>query len=162
MLTHQWVLDNFDYRADGLYWQKAGGPTRKVGKRAGSIDNKGYRIVSCPTDKGHKTFKEHRLCYFYMTGEWPVNDIDHIDHNPSNNAWSNLRPASRRQNMQNNKGTGITHIKKTDRYIVRITIDGKLKHIGSYSTKDEALKARREAEIKYFGEFAPIRGNQDA
>jgi len=38
-----------------------------------------------------------------MTGEWPQDEIDHIDGQTDNNRFVNLRPASRVQNAQNAK-----------------------------------------------------------
>ena len=39
----------------------------------------------------------------------------------------------------------------------RIKINGKLIRIGFYASKDEAIIARLQAEVKYFKEFAPQR-----
>ena len=39
--------------------------------------------------------------------------------------------------------------------MARIIVNGKRKHLGRYNTKEEAAEARRQAEIEYFGEFAP-------
>lgn len=38
----------------------------------------------------------------------------------------------------------------------RITVDGKIIHLGMFKTVDEATKVRKQAEVKYFGEFAKI------
>ena len=35
----------------------------------------------------------------------------------------------------------------------KIKINGKNTRLGSYLTKNEAIQARKEAEIKYFGEY---------
>jgi len=40
------------------------------------------------------------------------------------------------------------------------SVPGKLLHLGSFTCKHEAAKARREAELQYFGEFAPLRRQQ--
>lgn len=41
--------------------------------------------------------------------------------------------------------------------MARIVLDKKDIYLGRYSNKEDAIKARLEAEIKYFGEFAPQR-----
>lgn len=38
----------------------------------------------------------------------------------------------------------------------RIMLDRKEIQLGRFDTYEEAVKAREQAEIKYFGEFAPI------
>lgn len=43
----------------------------------------------------------HRLVWFYMTGAWPREDIDHLNRDRSDNRWSNLREATRSQNLAN-------------------------------------------------------------
>jgi hypothetical protein len=50
-----------------------------------------------------KNYMAHRLAYYYMTGIVPSDDmvIDHIDHNPGNNAWLNLRLVTISQNNAN-------------------------------------------------------------
>jgi hypothetical protein len=35
-----------------------------------------------------------------------------------------------------------------------ITVDSKQIHLGHFKNKEDAIKARKEAEEKYFGEFA--------
>jgi hypothetical protein len=50
-----------------------------------------------------KTYSAHRVAWAIMNGDWPKDQIDHIDRNPMNNAWRNLRPASSYENM-NNRG----------------------------------------------------------
>ena len=41
--------------------------------------------------------------------------------------------------------------------MARIVLNKKDIYLGRYSNKEDAIKARLEAEIKYFGEFAPQR-----
>ena len=62
---------------------------------AGSRLSSGY----CQIKVGGPLFYTHRLAFLYMTGRWPSAEIDHIDHNRGNNAWGNLREATRSQNL---------------------------------------------------------------
>ena len=50
--------------------------------------------------------------------------------------------------------TGVTWKNREQKWIARINIDGKEIYLGSYTNKEDAIKARREAEDKYFGEYS--------
>lgn len=92
--------------------------------------------------------------------------VDHIKHPPEpehkiDNRKSNLRFATISQNQQNktiqrNNTSGITGVVwRKDRHSWRaeIKVNGKTIYLGSSQNKDEAIKLRRDAEIKYFGEY---------
>lgn len=122
-------------------------------------DKAGYLI----TQKRHKQAKMHR-----MIMQPPQNMvIDHIDGNPANNRRSNLRICTQQQNMMNarfksNKSSniqGVSWDKARHKWVAQIALNKKHYHLGRYDTIEEAIKARKEAEIKLFGDFAPIRRN---
>lgn len=88
--------------------------------------------------------------------------IDHINHDTLDNRRKNLRECTQHQNQMNmsinNKNTsGHSGVGKlsSGKWRARIYINGKEKHLGVFNTYDEACNARRQAEIDYFGEFAP-------
>jgi hypothetical protein len=77
-----------------------------------------------------------------MTGSWPTNHIDHIDGDPTNNAWINLRDVTRSQNLRNQHRTrrpdcGV--YKQKNRWIVMVREDGKLKFHGSFVDRNDAI-----------------------
>lgn len=87
--------------------------------------------------------------------------VDHINHIKSDNRKNNLRICNTSENIRN-RGlqsnntsgyTGIRFIETRNKWIVRIKIYGETKTIGSFENLEDAIKARKEAEIKYFGEF---------
>lgn len=87
--------------------------------------------------------------------------IDHINRDGLDNRVCNLRFATFSQNNMN-KGlqknntsgcTGVTWHKGTQRWRARIKINRKMIGLGYYQKKSDAIKARKKAEIKYFGEF---------
>lgn len=49
---------------------------------------------------------------------------------------------------------GVYWHKKHSKWQASLHIDGILKHLGLYNDKNEAAKARKQAEEKYFGEYA--------
>ncbi len=100
-----------------------------------------------------------------MTALLGCKGYDHIDRNPLNNRRSNLRPATQADNVKNasirsDNTSGIIGVgwyKPTATWQARIGINGKLIRIGFFVNKDDAIRARLNAEVKYFGEFAPQR-----
>lgn len=98
-----------------------------------------------------------------QTGKWPKQFIDHIDGNGLNNRWENLREATAFQNNLNrshkskNKSgfKGVYEVSgRRTRWSVTIDYRGKRTFLGSFEDKSEAVKARMEAELEIFGEWA--------
>lgn len=89
-------------------------------------------------------------------------EVDHKDHNTLNNQKSNLRLATKSQQHMNQKirsdnqvgYKGVSWRSPPNKYIVRITVDGKRIEVGRFDDKIEAAKAYDEAAIRYYGEFA--------
>lgn len=132
--------------------------TARVGGFAGCEDAYGYIQIGV----GGELVKAHRLAWFYMTGEWPPEDIDHVNGDRRDNRWANLRLASRAENLMNtcirsdntsgHKGVGWA--KREQLWRAYININGKTKSLGYFKELDEAIKARKDAERLYHGEFA--------
>lgn len=91
--------------------------------------------------------------------------FDHADKNPFNNRKYNLRPATETENIQNRRKRsdnksgfiGVIWDKENYRWLAYIRINKKHKNLGRFVNKEDAVKARLNAEMKYFGEFAPQR-----
>ena len=101
-------------------------------------------------------YSAHRLAWFYVYGNWPLNEIDHIDGNGTNNKLNNLREATREINSKNirlrtdNKTghSGINWREDLRKWRVSISIGGKLKYYGCYKHKVDAVIARKMAEYE--------------
>jgi hypothetical protein len=96
-----------------------------------------------------------------MTGRWCSRVIDHLDRNPSNNRWDNLRRATVSQNNANrrrhkNNACGFKGVSRTQYGRWRATIfkNGRRHHLGVFSTPESAHVAYVTAARKLFGEFA--------
>lgn len=139
-LLHQ----KFEYKNDGLHWREG-----RYAGRAGSLRPNGYRHICLKVDGKKKFYLEHRLCFYYMKGRWPT-EIDHIDRDKANNAWSNLREVSRQENNRN-KSNGHNIRKSCQKWVAEIKMKGVPTYIGRFDTYQEALEARKQAEIQHWG-----------
>ena len=76
-----------------------------------------------------------------------------------NNRMSNLRIATRSQNVANScrsSASGIkgAYAKRNGRWHAQIRANGKLRHLGTFATAEAAGNAYAEAAREAFGEFA--------
>lgn len=134
------------------------GNARK-GMRAGCKNAIGYIRIGLD----RKTYPAHVLAFVCMTGEWPLEEIDHINGDRADNRWSNLRKASRSQNSRNttmlpNNTSGYKGVawhKSANKWVSRISrSDGTAKHLGCFTDPVAAARAYDIAAIHEHGEFA--------
>jgi hypothetical protein len=99
-LTQQELKAVLHYDPDtGLFTAVETKRNRKAGQVVGSASHEGYLSVSI-RKKRHLL---HRLAFLYMLGEMPKLLVDHINGNPSDNRWCNLREVSCQENLLNAK-----------------------------------------------------------
>ena len=67
-------------------------------KQVGWENKNGYIYISTPL---RRKVLAHRLAWLLYYGDWPANDVDHINRNRSDNRIENLRQLSRSQNLLN-------------------------------------------------------------
>lgn len=123
-----------------------------VGLEAGYCrKNSNYRSVAIDG----KSYLAHRLIWLIVYGEWPTEDIDHINGVRNDNRLSNLRAATRSENRQNTKRAykhsthgflGATLKKKSGLWEAKITVNGARFNLGLYSTPALASAAYVEAK----------------
>jgi hypothetical protein len=135
-------------------WLISTGPRAKVGAIAGNIDDAGYRTISINS----VPYKANRLAWLFMTGNWPVNDVDHEDTDRANNIFTNLREATRSQNCANKRPMGRLGVKGVTlnhgRYQAQIKVKGKNFHLGYFDKIEDAAAAYIIAAKRHFGAFA--------
>jgi hypothetical protein len=155
MLTQKRLKEVLRYDSDSglFFWTKDMGSRAKIGEQAGSPRKNGY--LSIMVDK--KSHYCHRLAWLYIYGEFPDGEVDHINHNKSDNRLCNLRAVLHCQNGKNTKlptdnksgVVGVILDKANNKWMAYINSEGKRKHLGRYSDYFEAICVRKSAESKY-------------
>lgn len=126
-------------------WVERGGGKANPGARAGCKTKAHYRILSV----GNVLYMEHRLAWLYAYGEWPDDDIDHINGVRDDNRLCNLRRADRSSNMENirvarrDNRTGLlgARLRPDGKFFACIKTRGLHRHLGSFDTAEEAHNA---------------------
>jgi hypothetical protein len=135
--------------------------SQKAGKLITS-SKYGYVRVGLNIEGRVRYFLGHRVAWALTTGAWPEHDVDHIDRNRSNNRWANLRAATTMHNAWNrgllptntSGEIGVRWCGRDNRWKAEITTNWKRKHLGSFKIREDAVRARRAAEVAQRGEFA--------
>lgn len=151
--------------ATGIFrWKvaKHGGSGNKpipAGTIAGGVDKYGYRKIFL----FGRTYRAHRLAWFYVYGVWPHGEVDHKKGDRDDNRIAKLREANKQNNQANSKlrasnqtgfkGVG-SPLRGRSKYPARITVNYKTIWLGSFDTPDAAHAAYVAAAAIYFGEFA--------
>lgn len=143
MITQEQLQNQVRYSPEtGEFFWKEPIPAkarRNFGK-AGTVHPDGYvrlRVLgSC--------YMAHRLAWLYIHGYYPSR-LDHINRCKSDNRITNLRETTYRENQLNSDqrsefGTGV-YKTKSGKFYSQISDGGKLFHLGTFATKEEAANA---------------------
>jgi len=118
-------------------------------------------VAGCPNKAGYlktfidgKSYYNHRLVYLLYHGYFPENFVDHINRNKSDNRVSNLREVSRSCNLRNTGNPknntsgvkGVYFLKKENKWAAKIPLNKKMRSLGIYKSKEEAICARLAGE----------------
>lgn len=103
----------------------------------------------------------HRRAFLLMTGECPA-IIDHINRDPSDNRWTNLREATPQLNTHNQVARNETGFKgvftykgvRGTVYRASIAYEGKPLNLGTYKTPAKAAHAYDAAARLIYGDNA--------
>ena len=162
MLTQERLKDLLHYNPDNGHftWIKTTSPRVKVGAVADIAISHGYKYIGIDKQK----YRVHRLAWLYMCGKFPEYYVDHIDGNPLNNALSNLREATHKQNLFNSKKPihntsgykGVHFHKGTNKWRAVAYVDNYPQHIGLFKTAEKASEAYQSWCVKNRGAFARL------
>jgi hypothetical protein len=121
---------------------------RKSGKRAGKV-LKGYVVLQVC----RKRQRAHRLAWFYMYGEWPKHQIDHINRIRGDNRLCNLRDVPQSLNQQNqakahkNSSTGVIGVfRYGNKFRAAIGLSGQTHYLGMFNTVEAGAAAYAAAK----------------
>lgn len=144
----------FTYEDGRLFWKVRTSNRTREGCEAKTIGNHGYKIVGM-SGKRHLA---HRIIWEMHHGKIPDGmQIDHVDHDKTNNKIENLRLVTSKENNYNmkfrstNKSgvTGVSWDKQHGKWASNIKVNGVKIHLGLFSDLKTAAEVRRKAEIKY-------------
>ena len=162
MITQARLKELLDYNPEtGVFvWKVRRGGIANAGSVAGGVDGKGYVRINVD----FLTYKAHRLAWFYVTGKWPRDQIDHTNCTKNDNRFSNLREASNSENKRNTpryanntSGTkGDYRIAKTGRWRAIIRVDRVRIHLGVFGTVEEAITAYAEGSARLHRDFGRV------
>lgn len=107
---------------------------------------------------GREQLLAHRVAWAYCHGVWPDEQIDHINHDKTDNRVVNLRLAPQAENAKNagrrsdntSGYTGVYWNKDRKKWVAQIGLPGPVtKPLGRYALLADAIAARKAAEEKY-------------
>ncbi len=141
----------YNKRTGDFTWRVNRGRNAKIGWVAGSPEKRYWAVTVF-----QRRYRAHRLAWFYVTGAWPKEDVDHENGNRRDNRWRNLREGSRSFNMENvrqahrDNKSGFLGVSSAPagKWKAEITTRGLKRHLGVFKTPKLAhrayLKAKRE------------------
>ena len=103
-----------------------------------------------------KAYFAHRVIWAIVHNEWPE-QIDHINGVKDDNRIENLRSVSNAENgknkkRQSNNASGVCGVywhNRDSKWVAQIKFGGKKKHLGYFTDFDDAVAARKTAEVKH-------------
>lgn len=158
MITQAEIKERLNYNPKtGIFiWIKPNPMAKKM--KAGDVaGTKSKRDGYIRIKFNGKSYLAQRLAFLWMEGRFPKHQMDHDDRDRSNNKWDNLGELTLGKNLRNkslyknnSSGTnGIYFEEKSGKWRARIRVNNKMIHLGRFIEKDNAIKARKEAELKY-------------
>lgn len=151
-------LFNYEPKTGILSWKVSTNNRVKPGDLIRTRYKDGHLAVSVDG----RRYLAHRIIWKMMTGSDPIDQIDHIDGNASNNAFANLRESDQSQNLANTKKRrdntsgikGVSFHKATGKWRVTIGKAYQSRQFGIYDDLEDAIEAANKHRRQMHGEFA--------
>jgi hypothetical protein len=158
----QHISASWEMRDGVLVWKRKASGGKNIGDPVGvTLTKRGQLLCFLWRSGKQRGYSMGQVAWFLYTGEWPTAEVDHKDCNPQNNQRDNLRLATRIEQCRNRvagragrPNKGVYKRDYGDRWVAHIVENGKSKHLGTFSSKEEAVEARKLAAAKLHGDFA--------
>lgn len=153
MVTQERLKELLEYDpGTGVFTWRVDRGSAKTNSVAGCGDGYGYLRIRVDG----RAYKAHRLAWLYVHGEFPPDQLDHVNRVRTDNRISNLRPATHAENKQNyskrrNNTSGVTGVywhKRSGKWRTEIMLNRRIFCLGYYNTIEEAAAARAAAKAK--------------
>lgn len=162
-LTQDILESVLSYNKDSgdFVWKKSVSQSCRKGSKAGTVsDGKGTNYITISISRNF--FYAHRLAWLYVTGEWPENQIDHINGNGMDNRWVNLRLANFTENacnvgLRKNNTSGyknVTWDKTCNKWLVQIQKDYVVRYAGWFDNLQDAVQISKVKRQEIHKEYA--------
>lgn len=173
-------LLRYDAETGKLFWRERGPEWFKPGNTSAEIRcaiwNKRYagrEALASVNAAGHLRgavldvpVLAHRAAWAIHYGEWPKDQVDHIDGNPAHNRIENMREVNQAQNKSNagkrpgrnptSRFIGVQRIRATGKWGAAVVHSRKTHWCGTFDTEHAAAVARDEMAIRVKGTFARL------
>jgi hypothetical protein len=148
-IFQSWKLDG-----DTLVWARNTNRGKLIGDPVGKTVRKSkHENVFLWMGKKQKGFVLARIIWLLRTGDYPSLEVEHKDGNPQNNSVSNLRLATRSQNMANKEAKGIWQDKRSGKWHTQIQCEGVVHGKYGFDTPEAAQLYRNAKAVELFGEY---------
>ena len=164
IINEEWrsVSGNANYQVSNIGRVRNVETERILMPRVGG-SGKCYFIVALYKDNTRANSYIHRhVAQEFIDNPDSKKYVDHIDHNKTNNTILNLRWVSNSENSMNrmkrqntsSKYKGVSFLKRENKWVANIMLNGRRKHIGYFTNEKEAGRKYNEAAIDLFGVHA--------
>lgn len=126
-----------------------------------AISSNGYRVGAIMDHK----YLAHRIIMAMQFGEWPTQEVDHINRDKLDNRLQNLRLASRSENARNTRAhndsasglKGVMWHPSRSKWRAKIMVHGKAVCLGLFATRHQAFDAYCRASAELHGDFGSVK-----
>lgn len=157
------ALLSYDPDSGIFRWRQSSGSRALEGAEAGAVmrtKTGSYVVITLTVNGIQRRCLAHRLAFLYMEGslpDFPTVEVDHIDGNGLNNAWSNLRLVDHRTNACNQKlrvtnssgVNGVSWDRSMGKWEVYVWDHGCKRHLAYTDDIEEAAVLREQADCDF-------------